>query len=82
MLTAALLDQGDGARAAPRRSPSTIDSIGGALGTGAGTELTFVNTVVMKDGLRFALDLMADVVRARRSRRRRSTASGSRRCRR
>ena len=33
------------------------------LGTGAGTDLSYVNAVVMKDSYDIALDLMADVVR-------------------
>ena len=60
-----------------------IDFIGGEMGAGAGTDLTFVNIVVMKDsfetGLRHAVRHGAP---ARRSRRRRSSGSGSRRCRR
>ena len=32
------------------------------LGTGAGTDLSYVNAVVMKDSYDMALDLMADVV--------------------
>ena len=32
------------------------------LGTGAGTDLSYVNAVVMKDSYDIALDLMADVV--------------------
>ncbi len=37
--------------------------MGGLLGSGAGTDLSFVNTVSMTDGLAQALDLMCDVVR-------------------
>ncbi|HXG90089.1 MAG TPA: pitrilysin family protein [Vicinamibacterales bacterium] len=62
MLTASLLDQGAGARSAEQIADS-IDFVGGILGTGAGTDLTFVNTVVMKDSLDLGLQLMADVVR-------------------
>jgi len=40
-----------------------VDFIGGLLGTGAGTDLSFVNTVVMKDDYATGLALMADVVR-------------------
>ena len=59
---------GDAARPGRRHQRSaeqiaeTIDFIGGVLGTGAGTDLSFVNAVVMKDSYEIALDLMADVV--------------------
>jgi zinc protease len=59
-LLAALLDQGTAARSAEQIA-SAIDSIGGVLGTGAGTDLSFVNAVVMKDSLPFALDLVSDL---------------------
>ena len=62
MLTASLLDQGAGKRTAEQIA-DTIDFAGGLLGTGAGTDLTYVRTVVMKDGLDLGLQLMADVVR-------------------
>ncbi|MGQ0736056.1 MAG: M16 family metallopeptidase [Acidobacteriota bacterium] len=62
MLTAALLDQGAGDRTAEQIADS-IDFIGGILGTGAGTDLTFVNAIVMKDSLPLALRLLSDVVR-------------------
>jgi zinc protease len=60
MLTATLLDQGAGTKSAEQIA-ETIDFIGGALGTGAGTDLSFVNAVVMKDSYDIALELMADV---------------------
>lgn len=60
MLTATLLDQGAGTKSAEQIA-ETIDFIGGALGTGAGTDLSYVNAVVMKDSYDIALDLMADV---------------------
>ena len=62
MLTAALLDQGTTTKSAFQVA-DTIDSIGGGLGTGAGSDLSFVNVVVMKDSFDLAMDLMADVVR-------------------
>jgi len=62
MLTATLLDQGAAARTAEQIADS-IDFVGGILGTGAGTDLTYINTVVLKDSLPLALQLMADVVR-------------------
>lgn len=61
-LAAALLDQGTATRSAERIA-QTIDSIGGLLGTGSGTDLTFVNAVVMKDSFDIALDLVSDVAR-------------------
>ena len=61
MLTATLLDQGAGTKSAEQIA-ETIDFIGGVLGTGAGTDLSYVNAVVMKDSYDIALDLMADVV--------------------
>src|SRR5690606_217688 len=60
MLAAALLDQGTASRNAETIA-TTIDSIGGAMGTGAGTDLTYVNAAVMKDSLDVALDLGAEV---------------------
>jgi len=62
MLTATLLDQGAGDRSAQQLADE-VDYIGGLLGTGAGTDLSFVNTVVMKDDYAAGLALMADVVR-------------------
>ena len=61
MLTATLLDQGAGARTAEQIAEQ-IDFIGGALGTGAGTDLTYINAVVMNDSYGIALDLVSDVV--------------------
>lgn len=61
-LVAALLDQGTKTRSAEQIA-HTIDSIGGAMGAGSGSDLTFVNAAVMKDSLDTGLDLVADVVR-------------------
>ncbi|HUU33842.1 MAG TPA: pitrilysin family protein [Vicinamibacterales bacterium] len=61
MLTAALLDQGTATRSAAQIAEE-IDFMGGLMGTGAGTDLSFVNAVSMRDGLGQVLDLMADVV--------------------
>ena len=61
MLTATLLDQGAGTRTAEQIAEQ-IDFIGGALGTGAGTDLTTVSAVVMNDSFSIALDLVSDVV--------------------
>lgn len=61
-LAAALLDQGTTTRSAEQIA-STIDSIGGAIGTGSGSDLTFIQAVVMKDSLDLALDLVSDIAR-------------------
>lgn len=61
MLTATLLDQGAGDRTA-QQIADAIDFVGGILGTGAGTDLTYINTVILKDSLPLGLQLMADVV--------------------
>lgn len=62
MLTATLLDQGAGDRSAEQLADA-IDFIGGVLSAGAGTDLSYVNTIVMKDDYDTGLALMADVVR-------------------
>lgn len=61
MLTATLLDQGAGRRTAEQIA-DTIDFVGGVLSTGAGTDLSNVSAVVMKDSFELALELMADLV--------------------
>jgi zinc protease len=61
MMTATLLDQGAGARTAEQIAEE-IDFIGGVLSVGAGTDLSFVNAIVMKDSYEIALGLMSDVV--------------------
>jgi zinc protease len=61
-LAAALLDQGAGTRSAAQIADS-IDTIGGALSTGAGSDLSVADVLVMKDGLAFGFDLLSDVVR-------------------
>jgi zinc protease len=57
-----LLDQGTNTRTA-QQVADQIDTIGGALGTGSGSDLSFANAVVMKDSFGLAMDLLADVVR-------------------
>ena len=59
-LAATLLDQGTTTKTAEQIA-NAVDSIGGAMGTGAGTDLSFITAVVMKDSLSFALDMVADV---------------------
>ena len=41
-----------------------IDFIGGAMGAGAGTDLTFVNMVVMKDSFDTGMRMLSDMARA------------------
>jgi zinc protease len=59
---AGLLDQGTTSRTAEQIA-STIDSIGGAIGTGSGTDLTFVTGLVMKDSFDLGLDMVSDIAR-------------------
>jgi zinc protease len=61
-LTASLLDQGTTTRSAAEIADQ-IDTIGGALGTGSGNDLTFANAIAMKDSFGPVMDLLADVVR-------------------
>jgi len=61
-LAASLLDQGTTTKSA-QQIADQIDFIGGALGAGSGSDLSFVNVVVMKDSFDVGMDLLADVVR-------------------
>lgn len=61
-LAAALLDQGTTTRTATQIADQ-IDYIGGVLGSGAGTDLSFVNVLVMKDSFEFGLTLLSEVAR-------------------
>ena len=61
-LTASLLDQGTTTRTAHQVNDE-IDFIGGAMGAGAGPDLTFVNVVVMKDNFEIGLGLLSDMAR-------------------
>ena len=60
--TGALLDQGTTGRSASEIADA-IDSIGGILDVGAGTDLSFVNVLVMTDSFEFGLDLVAESAR-------------------
>ena len=60
--TGALLDQGTASRSATEVADA-IDSRGGILSAGAGTDLSFVNVLVMTDSFEFGLDLVADTAR-------------------
>lgn len=61
-LAATLLDQGTTTKSAEQVAQA-IDSIGGAMGVGAGLDLSSVFAAVMKDSLNVGLDLVADVAR-------------------
>ena len=61
-VAAALLDQGTTTKTAEQIA-TTIDSIGGAIGVGAGSDVTFISAAVMKDSLGVALDLVSDLAR-------------------
>lgn len=60
--TGALLDQGTTSRTATEIADA-IDSIGGILDVGAGTDLSFVNVLVMTDSFEFGMELVADSAR-------------------
>jgi zinc protease len=61
-VAAALLDQGTTTKSAAQVAQA-IDSIGGALGVGAGSDLIDINAAVLRDSLSVGLDLLADVTR-------------------
>jgi zinc protease len=61
-LAASLLDQGTTGRSASEVHDA-IDFIGGAMGAGAGTDLTYMNVVVMKDSFEVGLRMLSDVAR-------------------
>jgi zinc protease len=61
-LAAALLDQGTTSKTAEQIQHS-IDSIGGVIGAGAGTEYTFVQAIVMKDSFDVGLDMVSDIAK-------------------
>ncbi len=61
-LAASLLDQGTKTMSAQEMNDA-VDFIGGAMGAGAGTDLTFVNMVVMKDSFDAGLRMLSDMAR-------------------
>jgi zinc protease len=61
-LVASLLDQGTTTRSAQDMNDA-VDFIGGAMGAGAGTDLTFVNMVVMKDSFDAGLRMLSEMAR-------------------
>jgi zinc protease len=62
-LAASLLDQGAAGKSA-QEIADHIDFIGGALATGSGSDLSFVNVVVMKDSFDVGMNLLVDVARS------------------
>ncbi|OFW12233.1 MAG: hypothetical protein A3F69_01305 [Acidobacteria bacterium RIFCSPLOWO2_12_FULL_66_10] len=61
-LAASLLDQGTTTMSAEKMNDA-IDFIGGAMGAGAATDVTFVNMVVMKDSFETGLRMVSDMAR-------------------
>jgi zinc protease len=61
-LSASLLDQGTTTKSAEELADA-IDFIGGAMGAGAGTDLSYVNMVVMKDSFETGMRMLSDLAR-------------------
>ena len=61
-LAASLLDQGTTTKSAKEMNDA-IDFVGGIMGAGAGTDLTFVNVIVMKDSFETGLRMLSDMAR-------------------
>ena len=61
-MVATLLDQGTTTRSAAEIA-DIIDFMGGGLGTGAGTDLSFANTILLPSNLNEGLQLLADIIR-------------------
>ena len=61
-LAASLLDQGTTTKSAGEMNDA-VDFIGGAMGAGAGTDLTFVNMVVMKDSFDAGMRMLSEMAR-------------------
>jgi zinc protease len=61
-LAASLLDQGTTTMSAEEMNDA-VDFIGGAMGAGAGTDLTFCNMVVMKDSFDAGLKMLSEMAR-------------------
>jgi zinc protease len=64
-LVASLLDQGTATRSA-QEIADAIDSIGGTVDTGAGTDSISTQVLVMKDSFAVGMELLADMVRRSR----------------
>lgn len=61
-LAASLLDQGTTTKSASQLNDE-IDFMGGAIGAGAGTDLTFASVLVMKDSFGEGLRILSDMAR-------------------
>src|SRR5262245_46913078 len=61
-LAASLLDQGTKSKTAEQMNDE-IDYIGGAMGAGAATDLTFCNMVVMKDSFEKGMRMLSELAR-------------------
>jgi zinc protease len=61
-LTAALLTQGTENQSATELNEA-VDFIGASMGAGAGTDLSFVNMIVMKDSFDVGLRMLSDIAR-------------------
>jgi len=61
-LTASLLDQGTTSMSSEEMNEA-IDFIGGEMGAGAGSDLTFVNMIVMKDSFETGMRMLSDMAR-------------------
>lgn len=61
-MTASLLTQGTQGRTATQLNEQ-VDFMGAAMGSGAGTDLTFLNMIVMKDSFTTGLQILSDMAR-------------------
>jgi zinc protease len=61
-MTASLLTQGTEGRTATQLNEQ-VDFMGAAMGSGAGTDLTFLNMIVMKDGFMTGMQILSDMAR-------------------
>ena len=61
-LAANLLDQGTTTKSAEEMADA-IDFIGGAMGAGAGTDLSYLNMIVMKDSFDTGMRMLSDMAR-------------------
>ena len=61
-LTASLLDQGTTTASATELN-DTIDFLGGGMGAGAGTDLSYISMLIMKDSFDKGLQMLSDMAR-------------------
>jgi zinc protease len=62
-MVASLLDQGTTTRTAEQIADA-VDTVGGNVSVGAGTDVTFASITVLKDSVAPGLDLLSDIVRS------------------